>query len=382
MNRRQFLEMVGAGTVPGVARARAGERPRVRMPQVEAPEQIYSRAYATDAQCFGAAPPRTYVPYLTDDKIAALRTSGITALAMCMTVASDPKIESEFSAVKDVIQKWDAFVAKHPDVFLKILRGADVDEAKRSGRVGFIYNLQNTTPFGYDLDKLKVFVGMGVRQIQLGHDRRNYVADSGRELTNAGLSRYGFEVVEALNAHRVMVDLSHVGDQSGLDAILASTAPAIFSHSGCYALCPHPRNVSDRNIKVLADRGGVFCVYDQTAWLTKDPTISIDHYIAHVEHVIKLGGEDHVAMGTDGDAVDMTAMRPDEVERHQKSFDEDVKVFPQLTWKVRHMRVPELSHPKRLLHLAQALHRKGYKAATIEKIIGGNYVRVFKEVVG
>ena len=382
MNRRQFLGVVGAGAVTGIARAHAGERPRVRIPQVETPEQIYRRAYATDAQCFGAAPPRTYVPYLTDDKIAALRTSGITALAMCMTVASDPKIESEFSAVKDVIQKWDAFVAKHPDVFLKILRGTDVDEAKRSGRVGFVYNFQNTTPFGYDLDKLKVFVDMGVRQIQLGHDRRNYVADSGRELTNAGLSRYGFDVVEALNAHRVMVDLSHVGDQSGLDAILASMAPVIYSHSGCYALCPHPRNVSDRNIRVLAGRGGVFCVYDQTAWLTMDPIISIDHYIAHVEHVIKIGGEDHVAMGTDGDAVDMTAMRPDEVERHQKSFDEDVKVFPQLTWKVRHMRVPELSHPKRLLHLAQALHRKGYKAATIEKIIGGNYVRVFKEVVG
>lgn len=382
MNRRQFLGVVGAGAVTRVARARAGARPRVRAPQVEAPEQIYRHAYATDAQCFGAAPPRTYVPYLTDDKIAALRTSGITALAMCMTVASDPKIESEFSAVKDVIQKWDAFVAKHPDVFLKVVRGADLDEAKRSGRVGFIYNFQNTTPFGYDLDKLEVFVGLGVRQIQLGHDRRNYVADSGRELTNAGLSRFGFEVVEALNAHRVMVDLSHVGDQSGLDAILASKAPVVFSHSGCYALCPHPRNVRDRNIKALSDRGGVFCVYDQTAWLTKDPTISIDHYLAHVEHVIRIGGEDHVAMGTDGDAVDMTAMRPDEVERHQKSFDEDVKVFPQLTWKVRHMRVPELSHPKRLLHLAQALHRKGYKAATIEKIIGGNYVRVFTEVVG
>ena len=101
-----------------------------------------------------------------------------------------------------------------------------------------------------------------------------------------------------------------------------------------------------------------------------------------MEHVITIGGEDHVALGTDGDAVDMTAMRPDEVERHQRSFDSDVKVFPQLTWKVKHMRVPELSSPKRLLHLAEALQRRGYKAAAIEKIIGGNYVRVFKEAVG
>jgi membrane dipeptidase len=223
---------------------------------------------------------------------------------------------------------------------------------------------------------------MGVKQIGLSHDRRNQAVDSCYELTNAGMSAYGYRVVEALNEHRVLVDLTHVGDRSGLDAIIASKAPVIFSHSGCFSLCPHPRNVSDRNIRMMAERGGVFCVYDQSAWLTRDPDISIDHYLAHVEHVIKLAGEDHVGVGMDGDAVDMTAMRPDEVERHQAAFDRRVKEFPQLTWKVKHMRVPELSHPKRLLHLAQAMKKRGYKSRTIEKFIGGNYVRVFKEVVG
>jgi membrane dipeptidase len=106
----------------------------------------------------------------------------------------------------------------------------------------------------------------------------------------------------------------------------------------------------------------------------------MDTFIAHLEHVI--GGEDSVGVGTDQDAVDMTAVRPGEAEAHQRSFDARVKRFPQLTWKVRHMRVPELSHPKRLLHLARALEQKGYPAARIEKIIGGNYARVFKEVVG
>ncbi len=377
MNRREFIGAVGAGTIASAAglRAAAAQEPA-------SPEALYRMAYAIDAQCFGAAPPRTYVPYLTDEKIDALRTSGITALAMCMTVGEDPTIESEFRAVEDVIRKWDAFVAKHQDVFVKVTTAAELDAAKTSGRVGFIYNFQNTTPFGWDLTKLDAFVAMGVRQIQLSHDRRNYVADSGREPANAGLSRFGHEVVEALDRHRVLIDLSHVGERSGLDAILASRRPAIYSHSGCYALCPHPRNVSDRNIRVLGEKGGVFCVYNQSAWLTPDPTISMDHYLAHVEHVIQIAGEDHVGMGTDGDAVDMTAMRPDEVERHQRTFDRDVATFPQLTWKVRHMRVPELSHPQRLLHLTQALDRKGYRARTIEKVVGGNYARVFRDVVG
>ncbi len=306
MNRREFLGALGAGTIVGATGAR-----RAGAQEPDSPEALYRMAYAIDAQCFGAAPPRTYVPYLTDAKVAALRTSGITALSMCMTVAQDPEIESEFLAVQDVIRRWDAFVAGHDDVFVKVTTGAALDAAKTSGRVGFIYNFQNTTPFGWDLDKLETFVTMGVRQIQLSHDRRNYVADSGREPTNAGLSRFGHEVVEALNQHRVVIDLSHVGERSALDAMLASRTPPTYSHSGCYALCPHPRNVSDRNIKLVADNGGVFCVYNQSAWLTPDPTISMDHYVAHVEHVINVGGEDHVGMGTDGDAVDMTAMRPD-----------------------------------------------------------------------
>jgi len=378
VRRRNFLGLAGSGLLASLAPGEFLTKPGAK----ETVEQVYRRSFAVDAQCFGAAPPQTYVPFLTDDKIEALRSSGITALSMCMTVAADRSIESEYLATRDVIEKWDAFVAKHADIFKKVTSAADLDAAKQSGRVGFIYNFQNTTPFGWDLRKLKTFIDLGIRQVQLCHDRRNYVADAGRETTNAGLSRFGKEVVEALNAHRVVIDLSHAGDQSAREAVTLSKSPIIFSHSGCYALCPHPRNVSDGNIRLASERGGVFCVYNQSAWLTKAPIISMDHYLAHIEHVIKIGGEDHVGMGTDGDAVDMTAMRPDEVERHQRAFDEDVKVFPQLTWKVKHMRVPGLSHPKRLLHLAQALDRRGYRTATIEKILGGNYVRVFREVVG
>lgn len=379
MKRREFLSGLGAGAIAFSA-PRLGIKTAV--PENETAEEIYRRSYVTDAMCFGAAPPRTYVPYLTDEKIKALRTSGITAISMCMTVVPSRMAENYFAEVKSVIEKWDAFVAKHSDVFMKVTNAAELDEAKRSGKVGFIYNFQRTMPFGWSLERLKAFVGMGIRQIQLTHNQRNLVADACWEKANAGLSSFGFEVIEALNENRVVMDLTHVGDRSALEAILFTKAPMIFSHSGCLSLCPHPRNVSDRNIKAMADHGGVFCVYNQSGWLTKDPTISMDHYIQHVEHVINLGGEDHVAMGTDGDAVDMTAMRPDEVMRHQQSFDNRLKDFPMLTWKVKHMRVPELSHPLRLLHLAQALKKRGYKARTIEKIIGGNYVRVFKEVVG
>ncbi len=378
-DRRHFLATLAASFVAAGPRVLGAQSP-----DDESPEAIYARALSIDAQCFAAAPPRTYVQYLTGEKIAALQSSGITALAMNMTANyAELSLESSlFEAVRARIETWDRFVAAHGDVLRKVITPADLAATKRSGHVGFIYCFQMSAPFGWDLDKLATYADMGVRQIQLVDGRRNYLVDSCWEKANAGLSAFGHEAVQAMNERGVIVDLSHVGEQSALDAIGASRKPVIFSHSGCYALCPHPRNVSDRNIRAMADRGGLFCVYNQSGWLTSDPTISIDHYLAHIEHVIDLVGEDHVGVGTDQDAVDMTAMRPDEVERHQATFDRRRAEYPQLTWRVRHMRVAELSHPKRFLHLATAMHAKGYGSRRIEKILGGNYARVFGETAG
>lgn len=381
MNRREFLGAVSAGAVIQ-ASGRSLEGATV---QEESPEAIYRRAPSVDAMCFAMAPPPdAFVQYLTEDKIEALRTSGLTAVAMNMTSFFDElRLEENlFGAVTRRIATWDAVVADHADVLMKVTNGADLDEAKRTGKVGFIFCFQMSSPFGWDLGKLRRFVELGVRQIQLADGNRNFIADTCWERTNAGLSRFGLEAIEAFNELGVIVDVSHVGEQSALDAIVASQKPSIFSHSGCYELCPHPRNVSDRNIKALADRGGVFCVYNQSGWLTKDPTISIDHFLAHVDRIIDLAGEDHVGVGTDQDVVDMTAMRPTEADDHRRSLERRRAEYPQLDWTIRHMRVPELSHPQRLLHLAQAMHRRGYRTATIEKVIGGNYVRVFREVAG
>ena len=372
MKRREFFAAMGAAALGAGARAQ------------ESAEMIYRRSISVDAMCFGAAPPRDYVTFLTADKVDALRTSGITALSMNM-VSGEARlrgVECMFLEAKRMIEAWDGFVARNSDVLTKVTDAAGLHAVKRSGKVGFIYNFQMSAPFGWDLGKVDEFHAMGVRQIQLTGGRRNFLADSCWEPTNAGLSRFGHEVVRAFADKGIIVDLSHVGEQSALDAIQASPKPVIYSHSGCLALCPHPRNVSDRNIRAMAERGGVFCVYNQSGWLTKDPEITMDHFLAHVDHVIDIAGEDHVAFGSDQDAVDMTAMRPDEVERHQATFERRRADYPELDWDVKHMRVPELSHPKRLLHLAEAMHERGYKTATIEKVLGGNYVRVFEDVVG
>jgi membrane dipeptidase len=109
----------------------------------------------------------------------------------------------------------------------------------------------------------------------------------------------------------------------------------------------------------------------------------MDIYLRHLNHALDAAGEDHVGFGTDGDP---SAMSPEqrewEIRYSQDSFDGQVRDHPQLTWPITHIRIPELDSPLRLLHLAEAMHRAGYTDRVIEKVIGGNYLRLFREVVG
>ena len=192
MKRREFLGAVGASAFVGSAKF-AGSRSQ------ESAEALYESAYAIDAMCFSMeAPPQAFVQYLRPDKIEALRTSGITAMAMNMTSYYDElnKADSLFGAVQDRITTWDGIVADRAELFLKVTNMAELHEAKRSGRVGFIFCFQMASPFGWDLGKLEAFVERGVGQIQLGDGRRNYIADTCWEPSNAGLSTFGFEVIE------------------------------------------------------------------------------------------------------------------------------------------------------------------------------------------
>ena len=135
MKRREFLGGLGAGAlVASTTRLKAKPVAAAE----ETAEEIYKRSFVTDALCFGAAPPPTYVPYLTDSKIEALRTSGITALSMCMSSGASKKVDNLFAEIKANIEKWDAFVAKHSDVFLKVTSAALLDEAKRTGKTQFL----------------------------------------------------------------------------------------------------------------------------------------------------------------------------------------------------------------------------------------------------
>jgi membrane dipeptidase len=317
------------------------------------------------------------------DELADARETGLSAVVLTLAPTGrfrfrDAAFESTIKAIAD----WETQIAKHPDTFLAVRRGADLERAQRERKLGLIYGFQETSPLGEDPDRIGLFQRLGVRVIQLTHNRRNLVGDGCMEPGNAGLSEYGQQVIERLNAEKVMVDLAHGGQRTVREAIAASKAPVMISHTGCRALSNLPRNTTDAELRAMADKGGVAGMIFWPYLREQGQPMAAD-LIRHIEHAIKVCGEDHVGIGTDNTI--SAAPRTPEFEKDNREFIENLIQDGILT-KGRspelYTFIPELNHIRRFETLGGMLSARGHSDARIAKILGGNFARVMREVWG
>jgi membrane dipeptidase len=312
--------------------------------------------------------------------LEAVRISGITAVNL--TISGVGSYARNYDETVRNIAWWNAQIAAHPERLLAVRNAADIDEAKRSGRLGIIYGFQDATPMGEDLDRVEIFHELGVRVFQLTYNRRNLVGDGCLEPGNAGLSTFGRSLVERLNARRALIDLSHAGERTTLEAIEASKVPIAISHTGCAAVAANPRNKTDNELKRLADKGGVAGMYLMPFLRTRGQPMAED-LLKHLEHAVDICGEDHVGIGTDGtiSPIDITPEFKrgfaEEVERRRKlgisapGEQPDVYTF-----------LPDLNSADRFQRIAFLLSKRGHSDARIAKLIGGNFNRLFRETWG
>jgi membrane dipeptidase len=218
--------------------------------------------------------------------------------------------------------------------------------------MGLIYGCQDATMLGGDLERLQMFHDMGVRICQPTYNRRNLMGDGGMETADGGLSLFGHEFVEAVNRLQILLDLSHAGPKTIAEGIAASKVPMAIAHTACRDLVDLPRNTYDRELKALADRGGVAGIYFMPFLRSSGQPHAAD-VIRHLEPAVNVCGEEHVGLGTDG-AIGGTA---------------DVFTL-----------VPEYNDPRRFKTLADDLARSGWTSSRIEKILGLNFARLFKQV--
>jgi membrane dipeptidase len=375
MNRRDFLVKSGMA-----ATAAAMDWPRFAQGAAAPTWPGYGAATVIDA--LGAPGGGTFgdrVP-LTASNIADVKASGITALNV--TVGGVGSYAKDFEEALRNIAFWDDQIAAHPDAITKIKGSADLAGAKTSGLCGLIYGFQDATPFGESLDRFDLFHDLGLRIIQLTYNLKNLVGDGCLEPRNAGLSLFGRDLVARLNEKRVLIDLSHCGQRTTLEAIERSRQPVAITHAGCAAIADLPRNKTDEELRKLADKGGVVGIYLMPFLRTAGQPMAAD-VIQHLEHALKICGEDHVGMGTDGviSAIHVTPefrqkFREEIADRRKRGISAPGEREDAFTF------VPDLNTPRRFETLAYLLSKRGHPDSRIAKILGGNFSRLFIEVWG
>jgi membrane dipeptidase len=373
MKRRDFLRTSGMAATammfPTTARAEQTQSWRG-----------YGAATVIDALgAPGSAPFGERVPLRASD-IADVRASGLSAVNV--TVSGVGSYAKDFEETLRNITFWEQQIAAHSDALMKVTRSTDIAEAKKSGRLGMIYGFQDGTPLGESLERFDLFYDLGVRIIQFTYNMRNLVGDGCMEPGDAGLSLFGRKLVARMNEKRVLVDLSHCGRRTTMESIEISQQPVAITHAGCAALTDLPRNKTDKLLRKLADKGGVFGIYLMPFLRTSGQPMAED-VIQHIEHAVQVCGEDHVGIGTDGN-VSAHSVTPE----FRKAFQEEIAKRRKLGIAAKGERedaftfVPDPNMPRRFETIAYLLSRRGYSDSRIEKIIGGNFARLFREVWG
>ncbi len=290
--------------------------------------------------------------------------------------------EKPYESTLEDIKHWDGLVAANAKDLLKVLSAADIGRAKAGKKIGLIYGFQNCAMMGDDASRVDRFAKLGVRVFQLTYNNANQLGDGSMAPAGRGLTPFGREVVERINANRCMVDLSHSGVQICLDAARASSRPISINHTGCRALTDLPRNKTDEELKLVADKGGFVGIYFMP-FLTLSGHATPEDVVAHIEHALNVCGEDHVGLGTDGGTTaidDMGAYNKALAKEHDDRVKAGISAPGERA--DTHPFVDDLQGPGQFRKLAGLLAARGHKSARIEKILGGNFVRYAHEIWG
>ncbi len=308
----------------------------------------------------------------------SIGASGITALNITVPDTSDDSGE----AVKHIADYYEV-VRRDPKLTL-IETAGDIRAAKREGKVGVIIGFQNSRPFShYFLESMvEVFRRLGARVVILAYNYRNFAADGCVEDPDGGLSSEGRKLIDMMNRAGIVIDCSHTGIRSSLEAIEISRKPCVFSHSNPKALSRQKRNITDEQIRAVAARGGVIGLtpFPPMNWNGEKIVPSIDSFLDSVDYVVKMVGIDHVGLGTDKEATPGAYPRElimRELETLPHSVGDYYGTFAGNFDAVNLAGFPSVAF---LPRFTQGLMDRGYGEDDIRKFLGLNFLRVFEEV--
>ena len=265
------------------------------------------------------------------------------------------------------IARVRAAIQAQPDRLALCATAGDVVAAKAAGKLGLVFNLQETNMLEGKLELVQAFYDLGVRHMLLAYNARNHVGDGCAERTDGGLSRWGLEVVAEMNRVGMLVDGTHTGYRTTMDAMAACTAPFIFSHCNAHAVYGHYRNIRDDQIKACAATGGVVGLNGLGEFLDDDAA-STAALFRHLDHMVQLVGPRHVGLGLDyvrdtgrfwGWVRDNAHMWPAGPNSRTGSA---------------------FAQPEQIEELTRMMLQAGYAEEAVRDILGGNWLRVARQI--
>lgn len=369
MNRREFSVAAAAATA---AAALAPRAVRAQEPAV-APRatKLYHDALILD--CNSAPPWEGNLP-LPQAELDLVPSSGINVVKLSLG-----GINSDFEhTVAEIAQAQQVFEV-HPTYFTQVRVADDMMRAKREGRLGVILSFESVDMLQGRVESLELFRNLGVRVMQLSYNRKSPFAAGVMEPDGGGLTALGRQAVGEMNRLGIAVDLSHANTQTTTDALALSSKPPVMTHAGCAAVHAHPRNKTDEQLRALAARGGVVGIFD-LPYLTASPRQPrVEDYMEHMEHALKVVGEEHVGIGSDvgvapfdTSAKGMAEFAKEEEERQRSGLSAPEEDRPPY--------VEGLNTPRRIEIICDQLLKRGYPPTVAEKVMGANFARVFADI--
>ena len=350
------------------------------------PEKLEQQAIAIHRKAFVLDTAILMLGFLKDEQgeIQAFLDGGLSGGLMSLSTA-----ETDFAMAMANIGRWKELIRRNPDKLAACASVAELEECKRQGKFGMVIHFQNTKPLMDNLDYLRIFYDLGLRVLQLTYNTQTFVGTGCCERIDAGLTNFGMEVVAECNRLGILVDVSHCAPATSWDAIKHSKAPVAITHSGVYTLAhAYGRNKPDDMMKAVADMGGVMGIPTQPCFVKRDPDThrvlpsTVEDVLNHVEYAVKLMGIDHVGIGTDMSsyaAREKELPRDSSIRLYRPLFPHVFGVGP--TDRYDPFPVGLDSHAE-FWNLTRGLLKRGYSEEGIHKILGGNWLRLFKQVWG
>ncbi len=330
-------------------------------------QHLHEAAIVIDSVC----------PLCTDGQHLDLyRDGGVTVVTPTVAVGK----ATAFTTLK-MLGFWQRLLRSRPDL-LQIRTAADIREAKQTRRLGILLAFQGADAIEGDVDLIDAYKTLGVGVMQLTYNEKNLLGDGCEVEVDDGLTQFGREAIERMNEAQVVVDCSHTGHRTTMEAIAASAAPVILSHADAYGVHPTTRNVRDDQIEAIAATGGVIGIAGFPPFVSAHTHPTLDDLIDHVSYVADLVGVDHVGLGIDYFPGQDRIMALDQAQTTYEFLLQSglwsTAAYPPPPWTY-----PEgIETPDGLPNLTTGLLRRGFSDQDVKLILGENWLRVFEAVWG